>query len=283
MNIAIEELSACRRRLSIEIPASEVEEESNRALGEFQKFASIKGFRPGKAPKKMVANRYKQDIESEMKRKLVPKAFKEAVKQKDLRIVNTPNVEDLKYEPGISLSFSTTVDLAPEFSLPKYKGIRIENKNEPVTDEEVDKVVQNFLDQRADYEDVNDRSLQEGDFAVITYEGMLENKPLTDWLPDATQLAGQKKFWLWIKEDVFLPGFGKQLVGMKPGEDRKIEVPFPEDVPQEPLRGKTVTYSVHLEAVKVKILPELTDELAREVSKKMIKPASSTSVSCSTI
>lgn len=266
MNIAIEELSACRRRLSIEVPASKVEEESNRVLDEFQKYASIKGFRPGKAPRKMVATRYRKDIESEMKRSLVPKAFREAIKEKNLDIVNSPDVEDLKYEPGISLSFTTTFDLAPEFDLPEYKGIKVKKEDDTVSEEDIQEVINSFMEQRAEYNDITDRALQEGDFAVITYEGTIEGKPLSEVVPDVPHLAKQEKFWLWIKEGVFLPGFGQQLIGAQPGDEKTVTVTFPEDSPQELVRGKKAEYKVRIDGIKEKVIPELTEEIAQEVA-----------------
>ncbi len=267
MNIAIEEISACRRRLSIEVPATEVEAECNKVLDEFQKFANIKGFRPGKAPRKMVASKHRKDIESEMKRTLVPRAYRDAVKEKNLDIVSSPNVEDLKYEVGSSLSFITTVDLAPEFELPKYQGLSIKKADTTVTDQDVDEVINNVLEQRADYQDITGRAIQENDFAIINYTGTVDGKPVSELVPDVPNLEKQEKFWLWIKDDVFLPGFGKQLIGANIGDQREVTVDFPAEFPQEALQGKKAVYEVKVEGLKEKVLPELTDEIAQELAK----------------
>lgn len=267
MNIAIEEISACRRRLSIEVPATDVEAESNKVLDEFQKFANIKGFRPGKAPRKMVASKHRKDIESEMKRTIVPKAFRDAVKEKNLNIVNTPNVEDLKYDVGSSLSFITTVDLAPEFDLPAYKGLSIKKADAEVKDEDVDEVINNVLEQRADYSDIEGRGIQQEDFAVITYTGAIDGKPISELVPDVPNLEKQEKFWLWIKDDIFLPKFGRQLIGAKVGDSVEVIIDFPADFPQEPLQSKKGVYQVTVDELKEKVLPELTDEIAQELAK----------------
>jgi len=266
MNIAIEEISACRRRLSIEVPATDVEAESNKVLDEFQKFANIKGFRPGKAPRKMVASKHRKDIESEMKRTLVPQAFRDAVKEKDLNIVNTPNVEDLKYDVGSSLSFITTVDLAPEFDLPKYKGLNVKKADTEVKDEDVSEVINNVLEQRADYSDIEGRAIQQEDFAIITYTGTIDGKPVGELVPEVPNMEKQDKFWLWIKDDVFLPDFGKQLIGANVGDTRTVKVDFPADFPQEPLQGKQAEYEVKIDGLKEKVLPELTNEIAQELA-----------------
>lgn len=266
MNIAIEEISACRRRLSIEVPASDVEAESNQILDEFQKFANIKGFRPGKAPRKMVASKHRKDIISEMKRTLVPKAFRDAVKEKNLNIVNTPNVEELKYDVGSSLSFVTTVDLAPEFDLPNYKGLKVKKFDTEVSEEEINQVISNVLEQRADYKDIQGRGIQEEDFAIITYTGTVDGKPIGELVADVPNLEKQEKFWLLIKDDIFLPDFGKQLMGAHVGDERTVNIEFPADFPQEPLQGKKAVYSVKIEGLKEKVLPELTDEIAQEIA-----------------
>ncbi|MEM1156751.1 MAG: trigger factor [Verrucomicrobiota bacterium] len=266
MNIAIEEISTCRRRLSIEVPAAEVEAESNKVLDEFQKFASIKGFRPGKAPRKMVASKHRKDIESEMKRTLVPQAFRDAVREKNLSIVNTPSVEDLKYDVGSSLSFITTVDLAPEFDLPRYKGLKVEKADTEVKDEDIDEVISNVLEQRADYRDIEGRSIQQEDFAIITYTGTIDGKPISELVPEVPNMEKQEKFWLWIKEDVFLPKFGEQLIGASVGDTVSVHIDFPADFPQERLQGKQAVYEVKIDGLKEKVLPELTDEIAQEIA-----------------
>ncbi|MEM6822761.1 MAG: trigger factor [Verrucomicrobiota bacterium] len=267
MNIAIEEVSACRRRLSIEVPAKDVEQEKSKVLDEYLKYASINGFRPGKAPRKMVERKYRKNIESEIRRSLVPKAFREAVKEKELDIVSAPKVDDLKYEPGLSLSFTTTVDLAPVFALPNYKGIKVAQGESAVTDQEVLDVINNVLEQKSDYNTIEGRPVQENDYAVITYEGTIDGKSVTEFTPETPNLGKQEKFWLWIKEDIFLPDFGKQLIGANKGDSRQVKVNFPDTFPQEPLQGKEAIYDVKVEDIKEKVLPELTDELAQEIAK----------------
>ena len=266
MNIAIEEVSACRRRLRIEVPASRVAEELAKVTGEFQKFAQIKGFRAGKAPKSVIEKRYEKDIEEEVKRKMIPQAFREAVKSKNLKVVSMPSVEELSFSRGVSLSFSTVVDLVPEFSLPEYKGLKVKKAESTVSDTDINGVIDRIRDQSADYKTVEGRPVQEKDFAVINYEGSIDGKPISELVPDVPNLGKQEKFWLLIQDGLFLPGFSQQLIGANPGETRTVTVQFPENFPQEPVRGKTAEYRTTLEEIKEKILPELNDDFARTVA-----------------
>lgn len=267
MNVAIEEISSCRKRLKIEVPANRVNEALQKVTRDFQKIAQIQGFRPGKAPITLVEKRYSKDIEDEVKRTLVPTVYREAVQEKHLKVVSSPQIEDFHFTRGNSLSFSTLVDLEPEFAIPEYKGLKLKKGDTSVTEEDYQKVIGRILDQEADYKIITDRAVQEGDFAIISYTGAIEGKPIKEVLPAATTLGEQKGFWLLIKEDTFLPGFGQQLVGAKTGESREVKVTFKDDFPEESLRGKEAVYQVTVDEIKEKVLPELNDELSQKIAK----------------
>lgn len=266
MNIAIEEVSSLRRRLRIEVPSDRVDAAFAETAREFQKFAHIRGFRPGKAPLSVVEKRYARDIGEEVQRRIMPEAFREAVKAKKLDIVHVPGVEDVR-EPqrGMTFSFSAVVDLAPEFKLPDYKGIPVQKTDATVTDADVDAVLERLRDQRADYR-VVDRSVQQDDYVVISYSGTCEGQPIETLAPAVPQLGRQEKFWIWIKDEFFLPGFGAQLVGARAGESRTVTVDFPGDFAQEVLRGKRGVYETKVEEVREKVLPEMNEEFAQEVA-----------------
>lgn len=267
MNVAIEEISSCRKRLKIEVPANRVNEALQKVTRDFQKIAKIQGFRPGKAPINLVERRYSKDIEDEVKRTLVPTVYREAVKEKHLKVVSSPHIEDFHFTRGNSLSFSTLVDLEPEFAIPEYKGLKLKKGDTTVTEEDYQKVIGRILDQEADYKSITERPVQEGDFAIISYTGTVDGKPIKEVLPAATTLGEQKGFWLLIKEDTFLPGFGQQLIGVKAGESREVKVTFKDDFPEESLRGKEAVYQVAVDEIKEKVLPELNDELSQKIAK----------------
>jgi trigger factor len=267
MNITVEDVAPCKKRLKIEVPANRVKQAYDKVADDFQKEARIPGFRPGHAPRTVVVKKFHKDIESEAQRTLVPEAYQEAITEKKLRVVSQPEIEDLQYQEGLSLSFSTLVELVPDFKLPEYKGLVLKRHETAVTEEEVEKALKALADQRATFEDAVDRPLVMDDFAVISYTGKLEGRPLIDLVPDAKNLAHNPNFWLWMRTEGFLPKFAEQCVGMKKGEMRTVEVEFPADFPQTALAGRKVEYEVELKEIKVKHAPELDDAFAQEVAK----------------
>ena len=267
MNITVEDVAPCRKRLKIEVPANRVKQAYDKVADDFQKEARIPGFRPGHAPRAVVVKKYHKDIESEAQRTLVPEAYREAIEEKKLRVVSQPEIEDLKYQAGLSLSFSTLVELVPEFPMPEYRGLKIKKQETEVTDEDVEKTLKALADQRATFEDAPDRPLAMEDFAVISYTGKIDGGSLADLVPDAKNLAHNPNFWLWVRTEGFLPKFAEQCVGMTKGETRTVEVEFPADFPQTALAGKKAQYDVELKEIKVKNAPVLDDAFAQEVAK----------------
>ena len=266
MNVTIEEISPCRKRLRIEVPADRVTAEFDKVAAEFSQFARIPGFRPGKAPRAVVLKKYQKEIEGELQRTLVPKAYREACQKRNVRVVSYPDIEDLRYQSGLSLSFSTVVETAPEFQLPPYKGISVPGEKAEVTDAEVKEAIDGMLSQFGKFTDVEGRPLAEGDFAVIDYQGSIDGKAIADLAPQARQLAGGEGQWIAIRPDYFLPGFTQALVGLQVGEKRTVTASFPDDTDIEALKGQTGTYEVALKQIKVRELPELTDELAQQLA-----------------
>jgi trigger factor len=267
MNITVEDIAPCKKRLKIEVPANRVKQAYDRVADDFQKEARIPGFRPGHAPRTVVLKKFHKDIESEAQRSLVPEAYQEAIAEKKLRVVSQPEIEDVKYQAGLSLSFSTLVELVPDFRLPEYKGLVIKKQDTEVKDEEVEATLKSLADQRANFADAPDRPLAMDDFAVISYTGKLDDKPLLEVVPDAKNLAHNPTFWLWMKTEGFLPKFAEQLVGLSKGEKRTVEVEFPADFPQKDIAGKKAQYDVELKEIKVKNAPVIDDTFAQEVAK----------------
>lgn len=268
MNITVEDVAPCKKRLKIEVPANRVQQAYDRVATDFQKEARIPGFRPGHAPRAVVLKKFQKDIESETRRTLVPEAYREAISEKKLRVVSSPEIEDLKYQPGLSLSFSTVVELAPEFKLPEYKGLLLKKQQTEVKDEEVEKTLQSLADQRARFEDAPERLLAMDDYAVISYTGKLDGQPLANLLPrQAGNLAHNPQFWLWMRPEGFLPKFAEQCVGMTKSETRTVEVEFSADFPQQVLAGKKAVYDVELKEIKIKIAPPIDDAFAQETAK----------------
>jgi trigger factor len=266
MKIEVEEQPGSVSTLRIELPPEEVSKEWETIANSFARFAKIPGYRPGKAPRSVIEKRFRKEIQDEVTKKLVSKSYHDAIEQKQLRVVSLTNLEEVQFGDDKSMRFSATVVTAPEFELPKYKGIPVEVPDAKVSEAEIDAAVERLRDQSADFTDVPERALEEGDFAVIDFDGALDGKPIREIAPDASKnLHGGKKFWLQVAPGNFLPQFCEQIMGMKPGETRSVQVEFPADLPVTELAGKKADYAVTLNEIKQKVLPPVDDAFAAKL------------------
>ncbi len=265
MSVTIENLAPCRKRLRVEVKAERVAGTRAEILQEFRKHAAIPGFRPGKAPEPMVEKRYANEIDEELRKRLVPDSYREVLAESKLRVIGYPKIESVDYKPGQPLVYAAEVDTAPEFKLPDYKGIQLTKQETPVTDEDITKTTDALREQQAEFAAVEGRGVRMGDFVVINYSGVAEGKPIAELVPDAKTLGEHKDFWLLMASDSFLPGFSDQLLGAQAGEKRQVLVDFPADFPQRQVAGLKATYFVDIIGIKERKLPEVNDEFAKKV------------------
>jgi trigger factor len=266
MKVEVEKQPGSVSKLQIELPADEVAKEWDVIANSFARFAKIPGYRPGKAPRAVIDKRFRKEIQDELTKKLVSKSYHEAVEQKQLRVASLTNIEDIQFGEDRSMRFRATVVTAPDFELPDYKQIPVELPDGKISQAEVDAALERLRDQSADFVDVPERELQMGDFAVLDFEGSIENKAISDIAPQASKnLQGGKKFWLHLQPENFLPKFCEQLIGLRPGEPRLVIVDFPNDFPVKELAGKKADYSVTLREIKEKVLPPIDDALAAKL------------------
>jgi trigger factor len=262
IQVTVEDTAPCAKKLKIEVPAEEVAAEFEKIVKEFQKEATLPGFRRGSAPANLVERKFTREIEDELKGKLVPQSYRQAVTDHHLHVVSEPRVEELSFKKGEPLRFTVTVETAPAFELPQYKGIKVEMSAVEVTDADVDEVLHTLQDQHAQFVDVAERAAQMQDFLVVNYSAVADGKPLAEIAPAAKTLGEGKDFWLWMEEDSFLPKFCGQLVGAAKAERRQVFVDFPADFPVKEVAGRKATFFVEVTAVKEKKLPPLDDAFA---------------------
>lgn len=266
MNVEIEELSPCRRKLNIEVPAETVSGEYNDALSIYQQQAQIPGFRPGKAPRAMVKARFNKDILGRLKDHLLPKSYNEALEEKNLTVINVLDMdEDIQVVEGEPMTYSVTVDIQPDIELPAYKGISLKREMEPVTDEQVDERIEALRSQRAEHEDVEGRAVARGDMAQVDFAATLDGEPLEEVEPGAKGLGEATDFWLQASDEAFIPELGVELAGMEVGDEREIPVTITADFVVESLRGKEVVFKVTVKAVRARKLPELDEAFFKSV------------------
>jgi trigger factor len=266
MKVEVEKQPGSVSKLQIQLLPEEVSKEWDAIANSFARFAKIPGYRPGKAPRAVIDKRFRKEIQDELTKKLVSKSYHDAVEQEQLRVASLTNIEDIQFGEDKSMRFRATVVTAPEFELPDYKNIPVQLPETKVSQEEVEAALERLRDQSADFVDVPERALQMGDFAVLDFEGSIENKPISEIAPQASKnLHGGKKFWLHLAPENFLPKFCEQLVGQKPGETQLVIINFPDDFAVKELAGKKADYAVTLREIKEKVLPPVDDTLAAKL------------------
>jgi trigger factor len=263
VNVTVENLAPCKKLLRVEVDAKAVDAAFDSTAKEFQKQAALPGFRPGKAPRAMVLKKYETDIKAEVKRKLIGDAYRQAVGEKKISVVGHPDIEEIQFGPGQALQFAATIETAPEFQLPDYKGLPAKREVKSVTDADVERALNLLAQQHVKFETVA-REVRLGDIAVVNYTGTCEGKPITELAPTAKGLAEQKKFWVEVGVETFLPGFAAQLAGARAGEKRAVNTDFPADFATKELAGKKGVFDVELVEVKEKALPPVDDAFAKK-------------------
>jgi len=258
MSVKVEKLENSMAKLTVEVPAEELEKALDRAYNKTKNKLNVPGFRKGKAPRNIIEKMYGPEIFYEdAANDLVEREYEKAYDECGEDIVSSPEIEVVEIEKGKPFVFTATVALKPEIKLGKYKGVKIEKVETEVTDEEVDAAIEKERENSARTVAV-DRPVKDKDLTVIDFEGFVDGK--------AFEGGKGENYPLTIGSGVFIPGFEEQLIGAKKGEEVEVKVTFPEDYQAEELKGKEAVFKCKVNEIKEKELPELDDEFASEVS-----------------
>lgn len=260
MKTDVQDINPTRKTISITASSEEVSEQEAKLINDFQRQAKIPGFRPGKAPKNMVRQRFAKDIQQELKQRVVSQAHQEGVAGADFEVFNIVELDEGEVKGGQGATITFTVDVIPEFEVPAYEGLKVTNAPTEASDEEVAKMLDQILGQRAEY-NVAEKAAEKGDYVQCAYEGKIDTKIVADLVPEAPMYGTQANTWEEAgNEDA--PGVRAivdGLVGMKAGETKEVTMEFPQDFKPEALAGKTVVYSVEAKEVREKVMPEMDD------------------------
>lgn len=259
MSVQVEKLENSMAKLTIEVPAEELEKALQSAYMKNKDKISVPGFRKGKVPRQMVEKMYGAAIFYEdAANELIPEAYEKAVEECGEDIVSSPEIDVVQIEKGQPFIFTAEVALKPEVKLGKYKGVKVEMSETAVTDEEVDAEINKERERNARNIEVTDRAVKDGDMTVIDFEGFVDGV--------AFDSGKGENYPLTIGSGAFIPGFEEQLVGAEIGNEVEVNVTFPEDYHAEDLKGKAAVFKCTVKEIKEKELPELDDEFAAEVS-----------------
>jgi trigger factor len=254
---------AVKREISVEIPAAEVTRETELQIQRYQKSARLPGFRAGHVPASIIRQRFGEGLKNDVAEALIPKYFRKEAEKQGLIPVSQPRVTDLHIHDGEPLTFKATFEVLPEIQVDGYKDLRAEKPEIAVTDEETEQALNSVREQHATYTTVEGRPLAEGDFAQASMDG----KP-----KDGKDVADAKANPVHM-DDVLIeiggkntvPEFSQNLTGASAGDERTFDVSYAEDISDKRLAGKTFVYTVKVNGIKQKSLPELNDDFAKEL------------------
>ncbi len=249
----------CTRELVLDVPAEDVSKAFRTVVRNYQKYAKIPGFRPGKVPDSVIRRRYATEIRKDVIDSLLPERFNQGVRDLGVKPVGQPQVTELNIEDGQPLHVKAVFEFIPDFSIEGYQDVTVEKPSVDVTEEEFSHELEQLRESRATIEPVEeDRALVDGDWAQISYTGQVENEP------DAAPLAGEDAL-VEIGGKETVEAFTTVLRGAKAGQELKAEVIYPADYTEAKLAGKTVAYDVTVKGIKKRTVPELNDEFAKEL------------------
>lgn len=273
MKSELERLGACKVALKIEVPADGVTEEREKVYQELKKKSKIKGFRKGRVPREILEVHFSKGVEREVLERLISDAYRQAISQASIIPCSEPQIEGMEVAPEKPLKFKATVEVRPQVNLGKYKDIKVPKKVRTVKARDIDKALERLRHRHAEFVTIEDRPARKGDYAIVDFEGMIEEKPFPG--------GKASNYSLEIGSNTFIHGFEDQLIGMNRGDQREIRVRLPKEHPaiemtkafqsseqserRKELAGKEACFKVVLKEIKAKRLPPLDDEFAKDL------------------
>jgi len=249
--------ATCKREVELEIPAENVQKATEKVARDIARVARVPGFRPGKAPITLIRRRFAEDIQGEVVQSLVPEYLEKALDEKKMTPVTRPEVDQVQFKEGEPLKFRAVFEVLPEFELGDYKNLQVSIDEIKIGDEQVEKTLEEMRERGASYVPVEGRPAKDGDYVLLKLIGT----PAGGGEPVQADnilchLGGEET----------LESFTENLRGANPGETKQFESRYPDDYPDQKLAGKTYNYSVDVQGIKEKKLPELNDEFATDAA-----------------
>lgn len=255
MQVSVETTSQIERRITVQVPAAEVDEAVATRLQDTAKRVRLNGFRQGKIPMAVVRQRYGKDVRNEVVSELMRQHYVRAITEQSLNPAGYPSIEPKVDQTGKDLEFVATLEVYPEIELSGIDGTTIERPQAEITDADIDTMIETLRGQRAEFQPV-ERAAEEGDKVKIDFQGFLGDEPFEGGSAEGHELE--------LGSNRFIPGFEEQLVGAKAGDEKSISVTFPDDYQAEHLAGQEATFKVTVHEVSAKALPEVDADFIKE-------------------
>jgi|TARA_B110000967_G_scaffold200621_1_gene236694 trigger factor len=256
----VQDINETRKTITVSVAAAEIASIEASLIKEFMRDAKIPGFRPGKAPENMIRMRYAKELKSELSQRVVSKAHQEGVAKSDFEIFGVVDLNEGEIAAGSDATITFTVDVLQAFEVPAYEGLKVTNEPTEASAEEVEKMFEQLLSQRAEF-NVAEKAADKGDYVRCSYEGKIGDELVADLVPETPMYGTQKVTW----EEAGAEGTpGVQaivdgVVGMQAGDEKEVTMEFAEDFKPEALAGKTAVYSLKAEEVREKVMPAMDD------------------------
>jgi trigger factor len=258
MKTNLEDISAVKKKVTVEIDPEEVKSRLDKAYREIAKKAKIPGFRPGKAPRSILVRHFSTQIAEDVSRDLINESFPKALEESKAMPLGTPLLEKDPIKEGEGFTYSAIMEVRPSIELPEYKGLEVEKEKAEVSDEDVEKRLEQIRNANGKLQSLeDDRPIKNGDMALIDYQAYEQDKAIGE--------MSAENFLLEIGSGDLHPIFEKSLVGAGKDEEKEIEVPFEEDFHHQAVAGKKILFKVKVRDIKEVILPELNDEFAKKL------------------
>lgn len=249
-------IEGCKHSLDIHIPADAVAAEIEKVVEKVRAKAHIQGFRPGKAPASIIRSKFMGDIRQEALENLIPKFLQTECEKENLQVVSRPTVKDLHFHEGEAVHFKAEFEVAPEFELKETRGLTVEYAEPVVNEADIDERIAEIRDGKAEFINVDPRPAQDGDHCLVSLRSIegIEGEPMTQENINI-EIGGKDTF----------PAFSDALRGAMPDEVRDAEITYPSDYAAERLAGKTVKFAITLNQIRLRELPELNDDFAKDL------------------
>ena len=259
MSLQVEKLENNMAKLTIEVPADDLEKALQSAYMKQKNKIAMPGFRKGKVPRQMIEKMYGPEVfYDEAANRMISEAYAKAYDESELEIASQPTIDIVQLEKGKPFIFTAEVAVKPEVKLGEYKGLKVDKYSTRVTQKEVDEEIEKVREQHARIVEVTDRAVADKDDVTLDFEGFV----------DGVAFEGGKgeNYPLTIGSHSFIDNFEEQIIGMNIGDEKEINVTFPEEYHAEELKGKPAMFKVKVNEIKEKVLPELDDDFAQDVS-----------------
>ncbi len=272
MKVDTQNIGPCKVKAIVKAEADETRPDYEDVMKSFMLHGRVPGFRQGKVPREIIKRDFHKEITEEVQGRLFRSLYRKAIEQEKIKMVSLRDVGDMLFSPETGMTFSMTLDVQPEFELPKYTKIPVTFEDSAVTEEQVDEHLDRLRKAFAKFEEAPvGHGVEAGDLVSIDFTGLIDGQPVKEVAPDAKAISEGTDFWIQVEEDRFLPEIVQAIKGMKAGEATEVKFKFDKEQPVVALRGKKAVYNVTIKTVRMRVLPKDEDLLTQVKIESMDK------------